>query len=222
MPRPTGVFDAIGNITFGALSVRERPFHSAKPNAAMRTDRVREHVREESVRDCRRIGPRVLGSSIGSDDTGDRLDDGFAVRREIICRAPGVETVAEVFVELSEQRIDHREATRLMNAIPPASVASVDRAQTPIRPLPPAFGTSSLSGTFEHHLSLARQPGCGASTLPVAAPRPLCSTRDPSGRAPSRGVTLSVLWHSMGLPTLLSERNDYGHYRLRTHVDRRP
>jgi len=34
IPRLRGVFDAIENITFGALSVRERPFHSAKPNTA--------------------------------------------------------------------------------------------------------------------------------------------------------------------------------------------
>ena len=34
MPRPTGVFAAMLNITSGVLSVNERPFHSANPNAA--------------------------------------------------------------------------------------------------------------------------------------------------------------------------------------------
>jgi hypothetical protein len=35
MPRQTEVFDAIENIPSRALSVRKRPFHSAKPNEAM-------------------------------------------------------------------------------------------------------------------------------------------------------------------------------------------
>ena len=34
IPRLTGAFAAMENMTFGALSVRERPFHSAKPNTA--------------------------------------------------------------------------------------------------------------------------------------------------------------------------------------------
>ena len=34
IPSATGVFAASENITFGALSVSDRPFHSAKPKAA--------------------------------------------------------------------------------------------------------------------------------------------------------------------------------------------
>jgi hypothetical protein len=34
IPRLTGVFAAMENMTLGALSMSERPFHSAKPNAA--------------------------------------------------------------------------------------------------------------------------------------------------------------------------------------------
>ena len=34
IPRRTGVLAAMLNITSGALSVKERPFHSTKPNAA--------------------------------------------------------------------------------------------------------------------------------------------------------------------------------------------
>ena len=34
IPRLTGAFAPIENMTFGALSVSERPFHSANPNAA--------------------------------------------------------------------------------------------------------------------------------------------------------------------------------------------
>jgi hypothetical protein len=34
MPSATGVLEVSENITFGALSVSERPFHSAKPKKA--------------------------------------------------------------------------------------------------------------------------------------------------------------------------------------------
>jgi hypothetical protein len=34
MPSVTGVFAASVNMTFGALSINERPFHALNPNAA--------------------------------------------------------------------------------------------------------------------------------------------------------------------------------------------
>ena len=95
MPRRTGVFDAIENMTFRRV-IREGttvPFGEAERGHG--ADRVGEHVGEESMRDLFRIGSRVLGAPIGGNDTGDGFNDGFAVRREIIGRAPRVETVAQ-------------------------------------------------------------------------------------------------------------------------------
>ena len=70
----------------------------------------------EPVRDFFCIGSCIPRSSESGDDTGDRLDDGFAIRREIVGRAPRVKAVAEVFIELREQWMNHGKA------------ASVDRA----------------------------------------------------------------------------------------------
>jgi hypothetical protein len=53
------------------------------------------------------IRARVFRGSTGRDDTGDRFCDDLAVSRKIVGRMSCVETVAEIFVVLRKQRVDH-------------------------------------------------------------------------------------------------------------------
>ena len=110
-------------------------------------DRIREHVGEEPVCDFLRVGPRILRGSLGADDTCDRLDRGRTVGLEVIGGAPGVEPVAEVLVILRDKGWIIGRPMRLIERQPPASVASVATAQTPMRRFDPASASSSLSGT---------------------------------------------------------------------------
>jgi hypothetical protein len=84
------------NMTSGALSVSDRPFHCVNPNTA------RVPTSEGMLRKNR--------CSICGDDAGNCFGDGRSVSREIIGGAPGIQTIAEIFVVLGKQWMDHRKA----------------------------------------------------------------------------------------------------------------
>ncbi len=57
-----------------------------------------------------RVGLRILRGSKGRHRTRDILDNGFAVGREVVRGAPGVEAISQTFIILREERRKHRQA----------------------------------------------------------------------------------------------------------------
>ncbi len=84
-----------------------------------RADIVREDVGTEPARDFLSIGAWVFRGAHGGHHTGNGFGDGASMSGEVIGRMAGIEPVAEPFVKLGEQRVDHRKTH------------TVDRAPTP-------------------------------------------------------------------------------------------
>jgi hypothetical protein len=62
----------------------------------------------QNRRDFLAICLGIFGGSVGGDDAGNCLGDGRSVSGEIIGGAPSIQTIAEIFVVMGEQRMDHR------------------------------------------------------------------------------------------------------------------
>ena len=87
--------------------------------------------------DCLCIELRIFRSSVRAYRTGNILDDRLTVGRKILGGTSGIQAIAQVFIELREERMDHQQADTI-DRQPPASVARVETAHTPIcfSPLP--------------------------------------------------------------------------------------
>ncbi len=66
------------------------------------TDFVGEDVGEKAMGNFLSICPWIFGGSVGSNDGGNFFRDGRSVSGEIIGGTPGIEAIAEIFVELGE------------------------------------------------------------------------------------------------------------------------
>jgi hypothetical protein len=94
-----GVFAAVENITSGALSVSERPFHSAKPSSAC-VPTSYGACWGQPARDLLPIALRGFRRTIGGNHGCDPLSDSLSVGCEVVGRAPGIEMIAEILVVL--------------------------------------------------------------------------------------------------------------------------
>src|SRR5580704_2476554 len=86
-------------------------------------DFIGQQVGTKSTRDLLPVFPRIFGGSVRGDDAGNGLGDGRSVSWEIIGRASRIQTIAEIFVELGKQRMDHRKA-HAVDGTPPTCVGS--------------------------------------------------------------------------------------------------
>ena len=81
------------------------PFGKAKYRAA--ANFIGQHIGKESMRDMFGIAARIFSGAVGLDDAGDLFGYERAVDREVVSGCPGVEPIAEVFIILREERMDH-------------------------------------------------------------------------------------------------------------------
>src|SRR5580693_4833226 len=79
-----------------------------KAERGWRADFVREQVWAKSTRDVFSVRLRIVGRSVSGDDTSNSLGDGRTVGGEIVGRTTRIEAIAQVFVVLGEERMDHR------------------------------------------------------------------------------------------------------------------
>src|SRR5208337_3083655 len=135
------------NITSGALSVRERPFHSAMPNTAgVPTSYGRMLGQNRRAT----FSPYDVGSSaVPLADTTPAI--AFMTVSPYVAKSsagrPALRRLPRSSLYWVNSGWIMGRPTRLIERHPPASVASVDRAHTPTRRLSPALARSSLSGT---------------------------------------------------------------------------
>jgi len=112
---------AIENMTSCALSNEGANVPLGEAEHARCADLVREDVGEEPVHDLLPICPGIFGGSICGHDASDCLADDLSISRKVIGGVTGIETVAEIFVKLGAQRVDHRK-THAVDRTPSPSV----------------------------------------------------------------------------------------------------
>jgi len=99
-----------------------------------------------------------FGGAICRDDSGDGLSDRFAVSGEIVGGTPDVQGIAEVLVELSEERMNHRRADAV-DGTPSTSIGSERRQGPDSDTAVAACGGEQLAVGYFEHYRVNRVPG---------------------------------------------------------------
>ena len=103
------------------------------------SDFVREYVGKKAVRHFFGVSTRIFGSAVGGDGSRNGFDDGLSVGSKIIEGTTGIQTIAQVFVVLSEQRMNHRQSDAVDGA--PSAGVSGERRDGPNSDLAVASGS---------------------------------------------------------------------------------